>query len=211
MAKRINRAVNKVSAKELLAAAENNYVPYAEVEWKGIPIKIKKHLSLNEMMGFVMRVVDNCFEEDTGKYRPELKDFILKDTVLESYGGLTLPKNVGERYRVIYHSDILDVVMEHICKEQYLQMCDAIDKGIEYKVRTNIEAITDQVNEVVNEINELGESLTGIFSGVDNETVSKLANAVAGGAFDEHKLARAFLDEKAAKSDGKVIELPKTE
>lgn len=211
MAKRISRAVNKVSAKELLSAAEGSYTPYSEIEWRGISLKIKKHLSLDEMVGFVMRVVDNCFEEGTERYRPELKDFILKDTVLESYGGLTLPKNVGERYRIIYHSDILDTVMEFICKEQYLQICDAIDKGIEYRVKTNIEDVASQVNEVINEINELGESLAGIFSGVDNETVSKLANAVAGGTFDEHKLARAFLDEKAAKSDEKIIEIPKTE
>lgn len=199
----------KIPVDMLIAATNADYTPVIEINWRGIPIQITKHLSLEGMLSFVENVVSNCFAYDTGAYIPEARDFITRCAILESYTNLTLPDDINEKYDVVYSSNIVSFVLQQIDQGEFNSICTAIEKKIDNLAQSNIEALTKQMNEVVAGFNTLEQNLSNIFNGIDNETIAKVAGAIVKGGFDEDKLVKAFMAER--KADSKVIQMPQPE
>ena len=63
------------------------------------------------------------------------------------------------------------------------------------------------MNEVIAGFDALERNLSSIFGGVDNETITKIAGAIANGNFDENKLVKAFTEEM--NTDSKVVQMTK--
>lgn len=183
---------NKISIEELNKAIAEDFEPVIEVEWRGLTLRIKKHLSLEEMMTFVSNVVSSCFAANTNEYLPEIKDFTTRCCILENYAGIVLPKSLNEKYEMVYSCDIVSAVAQHIEPMQFNAMLAAIDRKIEHQAQSNIEAMNKQMNEVIAGFSALEKNLSGIFGGIDNETITKIAGAIADGKFDENKLVKAF-------------------
>lgn len=186
----------RVSVNAFERAIAEDYSPIVEAEWRGIKVRIKKHLSFKRMLEFVDSVVESCFTADTGTYLPEVKDFVTRAAILEYYGNFTLPHSMERKYDLIYSSDAVSFVCQYVDQAQFNSMMAAIDKKIEHRAQSNIEALTKQMNEVVAGFNVLEKNLSGIFNGIDNDTVSKIAGAIANGSFDEEKLIDAFMQKK---------------
>lgn len=200
---------NKISIEEFNKVVAEDFEPVVEVNWRGLTLHIKKCLSLEEMMTFVSDVVSSCFAADTNEYLPEIKDFSTRCCILESYAGFVLPKSLGEKYEMVYNSDIVSFVVQYVEHMQFNAMLAAIDHKIEHQALNNIEALNKQMNEVVAGLSALEKNLSSIFGGVDNETITKIAGAIADGSFDENKLVKAFAEN--AGSDSKVVQMPKKE
>lgn len=197
---------NKISIEEFKKVVAEDFEPVVDVDWRGLTLHIKKCLSLEEMMTFVSDVVSSCFAENTNEYLPEIKDFSTRCCILENYAGFILPKSLGEKYEMVYNSDIVSFVVQYVEHMQFNAMLAAIDHKIEHQAQSNIEALNKQMNEVVAGLSALEKNLSGIFGGVDNETITKIAGAIADGSFDESKLVKAFTEN--ADSDGKVVQMP---
>lgn len=199
---------NKISIEEFKNAVAQDFAPEVEVNWRGITLHIKRCLSLETMMTFVSDVVASCFAADTNEYLPEIKDFSTRCSILECYAGFELPKNLAEKYDLIYSSDIISFVVQHVESGQFNAMLAAIDTKIEHQAQNNIEALNKQMNEVVSGLSALERNLSGIFGGIDNDTISKVAGAIANGSFDENKLVEAF--QKTKRNANNVVQMPKT-
>lgn len=187
-----------VSTEELERIVSSVFKPTTKVEWNGIELEIKNVISLQDMLSFVRDVVDNCFTDDTGEYIPEVKDFAMRCAVLEYYGNFSLPEDVKHKYELVYGSDAIMVVLQHIDKYQYGEMMSAIDKKIAHRAQSNIEALTTQMNEAISAMNDITDGMASIFGGIDNSTVTKIADAIANGAFDQEKLLSAFMEKRKA-------------
>lgn len=198
---------NKISIEEFKKVVAEDFEHVVDVDWRGLTLHIKKCLSLEEMMTFVSDVVSSCFAENTNEYLPEIKDFSTRCCILENYAGFILPKSLGEKYEMVYNSDIVSFVVQYVEHMQFNAMLAAIDHKIEHQAQNNIEALNKQMNEVVAGLSALEKNLSSIFGGVDNETITKIAGAIADGSFDESKLVKAFTEN--ADSDGKVVQMPK--
>lgn len=198
---------NKISIEEFKKVVAEDFEPVVDVDWRGMTLHIKKCLSLEEMMTFVSDVVSSCFAENTNEYLPEIKDFSTRCCILENYAGFILPKSLGEKYEMVYNSDIVSFVVQYVEHMQFNAMLAAIDHKIEHQAQNNIEALNKQMNEVVAGLSALEKNLSSIFGGVDNETITKIAGAIADGSFDESKLVKAFTEN--VDSDGKVVQMPK--
>lgn len=198
---------NRISIEEFKNAIANDFTPEVDVDWRGITLHIKKCLSLETMMTFVSDVVSSCFAANTNEYLPEIKDFSTRCCILENYAGFILPKSLDEKYEMVYSSDIVSFVVQYVEHGQFNAMLAAIDRKIEYQAQSNIEALNKQMNEVIAGFDALERNLSSIFGGVDNETITKIAGAIANGNFDENKLVKAFVEEM--NTDGKVVQMPK--
>lgn len=183
---------NNISIEELNKAIAEDFTPVVEIDWRGLTLHIKKCLSLEEMMTFVSDVVSSCFAANTNEYLPEIKDFTTRCCILESYAGIVLPKSLNEKYEMVYSCDIVSTVAQHIESMQFNAMLAAIDRKIEHQAQSNIEAMNKQMNELIAGFSAIEKNLSGIFGGVDNETITKIAGAIADGKFDENKLVKAF-------------------
>lgn len=183
---------NNISIEELNKAIAEDFTPVVEIDWRGLTLHIKKYLSLEEMMTFVSDVVSSCFAANTNEYLPEIKDFTTRCCILESYAGIVLPKSLNEKYEMVYSCDIVSTVAQHIESMQFNAMLAAIDRKIEHQAQSNIEAMNKQMNELIAGFSAIEKNLSGIFGDVDNETITKIAGAIADGKFDENKLVKAF-------------------
>lgn len=183
----------RVATNDFEDAALKNYSPIVETEWCGIPVLIKKHLSFVSMLEFVDSVVESCFAEDTGEYLPEIKDFAVRCAILTIYSNFSLPDDLERKYSLVYASDAISFVLDFIDLDQFHQMLTAIDKKIEHRAQSNIEALNKQMNEIAANFNVLEDKLSNIFGAVDGDTISKVAGAIANGSFNEDKLVQAFL------------------
>lgn len=199
----------KISVEEFRNAIEADFTPEVEIIWRGITLHIKKCLSFEAMLTFVSNVVSSCFEEKTGEYLPEIKDFATRCFILESYAGFDLPKSISEKYDLIYCSDIVSVIVQQVEQGQFNSMLNAIDRKIEHQAQSNIEALNKQMNEVVAGFTALEQNLSAIFGGIDNDTISKIAGAIANGSFDESKLVKAFTTDENVKNKSNVVQMPK--
>ncbi len=181
---------------DTLKDAIAKYELVIEDTWNGIPVKIKKHLSLADTMSFTAAVVDMCFNEDTGEYRPEIKDFLIRSAIVEYYTNLTLPSDIKERYEMVHSCDIVSFVFSKIEKNHFNAMLDAIDKRIANRAQSNIEALTMQMNQLISGFEQMEKGMSGLFGGVDSDTINQLASAIANGTFDESKIVDAVMQQK---------------
>lgn len=194
-----NKIINKVN--KVIA---ESYKSVVDADWNGLELHIKRYLSLEEMMMSVNNVVLTCFAPETGEYLPEIKDFATRCCVLENYAGLALPSSLNEKYKIVYGCDIVPFVMQHIDKNQFNAMLSSINKKIEHKAQSNIEAINKQMNEIISGFSELEENVSKVFKDIDNGTITKIAEAIADGNFDESKLVKAFTEEANQTSELKI-------
>ena len=194
----------KFSIEDFNRIVTENFDSTVDIDWKGLPFHIKKHLSLEEMIRFVRDVTLSCFAEKTNEYLPEIKDFAIRCCILESYAGFPLPESITEKYEIVYSSDIVTTIVQNIDHMQFNSILEAIDRKVEHQAQSNIEALNRQVSEAITKFYDLEESLSEIFNGIDNKTVSKIAEAIASGSFDESKLVKAFTENM--RSDSKNSE-----
>lgn len=197
---------NKLSFDEIKNVIPANDENYATVDWKGIKFRIKTILSLEEMMGFVHGVVTSCFAEDTGEYLPEIKEFAVRCAVLEDYGNIELPDDLNEKYALVCGTDIVDCIAGSVDSTQLEDILNAIDEKVEHIAQSNIEALNKKMAEVVAKFESLEANISKVFSAVDADTVTKVASAVASGAFDEKKLVQAFSHQASAQKN--VVPMP---
>lgn len=170
------------------------YSPAETINWHGEEVIIKRNLSLRDVLTFVDGVTKACFTEETGAYIPEVKDFIIKCYVLEMYANFTLPQNLEHKYELVYCTDAVSIVLQHINSEQFAEVLNAINDKIDNIAQSNIEAINKRMNEVYAAFANLQSQLEGMFSGFNPEDIPNLINALSNGALSEERLVQAYMN-----------------
>lgn len=189
----------KINSTELLNIINKFDKEYTELSWNGVDIKIRHTLSFSVMMSFVDYVSKLCFSEESGAYLPEVKDFGIKTSILELYAGIEMPNEIEDMYKLVYHSDLVDRVIERINQTQLAEIVNAIEEKIKHIASANVEAITYQMNDLYNSFANLEKQIGNTFSGVSSDDMAKIANAISGKDLDETKIVEAYMghiDEK---------------
>lgn len=201
---------NRTSYNEILSVVDATHTNEHSVEWHGVPLNIKNTLTFAEMLSFSNEVVSTCFIDKTAEYVPEVKDFAVRCAILEYYGNIELPDDASKRYQMVYCSDIVNEVTKYVNDEQLEPLLRSIDKKIAHVAQNNIEAFNKQMSEVVSKLTEVEDSLSSIFGGIDQDTITGLASTIANGNFDIEKLVDVAA--KAADKDNsghdKVVNIP---
>lgn len=193
----------KISVNAFEKVVSEKYTPIETFDWSGIEVVVKKTLSLKEMLEFVDGVVKSCFNEDTNAYRPEAKDFAIKISVLEKYANFTMPKNIEAKYDLIYQSDVVYHILQHINLVQYNEIVSAIDKKVDNLAQANIEAVNRQINELYNSFENLQNSMESMVSGINSEELNKAIMYLSKGQmFENDKVAELYNEVKEKAEDG---------
>ena len=182
---------------------ENTTFKTENISWNGLEFQVKNQLDLTEMRVFVSSVARACFNEANASYNPEMKDFAIRSIVIELYTNLNLPSNLDRLYNILYGSDLVFAVYEHIDRRQFDVMMHAIDERIDALVDANISTVNRQIDLLQNAMSELGAKFTDMFDGVEAGDIQKLLGAVAAnGGFDEEKVVNAVLAAQAGNASG---------
>lgn len=148
--------------------------PVKNIKWHGVTIRVKENLSIEDMLSFVNIAVDSCFDDESGEYLPHIQDFVVKSLVLEKYANFAMPRNIGDRYNLVYDTDAVSVVMDNINKAQFTAIANAIQKKIDYMVTSNAAMLNKQFNEMMKIFEGLQPQIENILSTMGNDSFKKL-------------------------------------
>lgn len=164
------------------------------IEWNGLQVVIKKNLSLEEMMTFANSVVKSCFDQASGAYMPEVKDFAIRANVLDMYTNFTLPKDLNKQYDMVIRSGAVEMVLNYINYAQFNELVKAIDSKLQNTADANIQAFITKLDNVTTAFSDMQTEMEKMFSGVDTEDIGKLVGAIANGNNTEEGIVKSYLE-----------------
>lgn len=194
-------AVNKkLSITAIDRAIKEEYVNDVVCNFYGSEFIVHRFISLESMIKFVNEVTEGCFDGDSGKYLPEIRDLITKRSLLYYYADVNIPSDYSHLYEIIYKTDLLDIIYRNIDQAQYKDILDAIDAKIDERIYTNEQKFNSSIESAISSINSMAEQLESIFKDVTPEDMLSIISAVSNGV-DEAKLVDAVIA-KGATEDG---------
>lgn len=175
----------------------NDIVDCETVNFNGVEIKVKKHLSMEEMLAFTDFVVNICFDSDNGEYRPEVKDYAVRAAMVKLYTNVELPEDTEIAYNVVYKTGVIKTIMQYASKSQFNAIIDAIDDKIAHRVAVNEREFEVKLEELLNSAKTAIAAISETFDGIDNDTVKMIAESLS-----ENKIDMNSLAEKVVKANG---------
>lgn len=167
-------------------------------DWNGINITVKDKISNVDAMKFTQIVADLCFT-DTGEYLPEVFEYAVSYATVSIYSDFLLPSTVAEQYKLFMFTDIVQEILNHVDSHQYEAIFEATKEKIDYRLKTEVEAIKKQAEEMIASVDTLLTKLNDTFGEFDNKEIKGLVKALSSGKIDEKKIMDAYLNSKKGK------------
>lgn len=193
MAKKKIKRISINAMDEILKTYDNN----EKIEWNGLEVVITKTLPLEEMMAFANSVVKSCFDQATGTYMPEIKDFAIRSNVMERYANFTLPNNVERQYDMVMRSGAFEMILNYINPSQFNELTSAIEARLQNAADANVQMAFSRFNDVVTSFEGLQEKVGALFAGVDPADIGKLMGAISEHSVSEEKIVQAYVSATA--------------
>lgn len=185
--------IKKVSISQMDKIVKELGNTEASFEWNGIEVVVKTLLSFQEMMEFAGRVKASCFVD--GEYLPEVRDFAIRDCIVDMYSNIRLPDNIEHKYEILYRTDICQEIVKYINTDQYEQLLVAIDDKVTAASESNTEGLRLRIEEIAHELDNMVTEAGALFDGIDKSDIETIFEAVkSSGKIDEEKIARAYMD-----------------
>ena len=207
---------SRISINKLESVLKENIVVVPMRGNEDVNIIIRRTLPLKDMMQFVENVVSSCVDAETASYTPEIKEFAIRSEILTTYANFNLPSNVEKQYELLYCTDVLCQVMEHINNKQLHEIELAIDARIDHEVKMIETVLAAKTNEMMLRIEAMVEQFEAAFGGINsddfNGVVKKLSEM---DSMTEESIAKAVLDvqrneiEAKTNESEKVVSFPK--
>ena len=207
---------SRISINKLESVLKENIVVVPMRGNEDVNIIIRRTLPLKDMMQFVENVVSSCVDAETASYTPEIKEFAIRSEILTNSANFNLPSNVEKQYELLYCTDVLCQVMEHINNKQLHEIEVAIDARIDHEVKMIETVLAAKTNEMMLRIEAMVEQFEAAFGGINsddfNGVVKKLSEM---DSMTEESIAKAVLDvqrneiEAKTNEPEKVVSFPK--
>lgn len=97
------------------------------VYWKGLGIVVKTFLTFAETVRFTDNVMNACFNREKDMFLPEGLDYAFRINVLMSYTNLEIPSNIEDQYRMVFETEIYDLVCAAINPAQLDSLKRSVD------------------------------------------------------------------------------------
>lgn len=195
--------IKKISINAMDKVIKDTYTPTTTIKWNDLEIIIKRVLTFTDVLEFVDNVTKTCFTRDTETYMPEVKDFAIKSNILEKYTNLTLPNNIEHRYEIIYHTDIIETVLNYINNQQFSEMTTSIDAKIKNLNQANIERINKQMSDLNTAFENLQDFIEKALNSINIDDASNLIDTILHENLDEAKLVEAYLEQSKKRADNR--------
>ena len=169
----------------------------ATIQWHEAEVRVKRTLSLKEMLSFVDEVVGSCFHDELG-YMPEVKDFAIKSSILTRYANFSVSDNLEHRYQMVYGTDAVDAVCAVIDTTQLQEIVNSINDKIRFLCDSKANLIQERINAVLETMEEMSNSTKDVFGGLSQNDLAALMSAITEHGLDEKKIVEAYLEQKTA-------------
>lgn len=169
-------------------------------QWYDVEVKMRRSLPFTEVLAFVDDVVQSCFQRN-GAYVPEVLDFAIKSNIISKYTNVSMPDNLEHRYAILYNSDLVDFVCQHINMQQLQEIVNSINRKLAYMCDTNTVSVQNRLNDLISAFETMQEKTEAIFSDVTPDDMNRLVGAIGDGALTEEKIVEAYMKHKNTPGD----------
>lgn len=190
----------KVSIALFDKIAKEHFQNEATIQWHEAEVRVKRTLSLKEMLSFVDEVVGSCFHDELG-YMPEVKDFAIKSNILTRYANFSVPDNLEHRYQMVYGTDAVDAVCAVIDTTQLQEIVNSINDKIRFLCDSKATMIQERINDVLNTMEKMRDNTKSIFDGITQNDLKNLMGAITSNGLDEQKLVQAYIEQSKSKDE----------
>lgn len=174
--------------------------------WAGLEIEVKRFLTMEEMFDFTSTVFETCFRQADSSYLPEVKDFMIRSCILDAYTNIEIPDDLQTRYDMVYRYEIIPEVMKYVDQNQFNAVLMAIDSKINNRLNANVEKFEKKMAEADEMVGKAVEYISGIFDGIDNETIKQVALSISNMSIDPEVLAKSIIEAKNQDENPKDME-----
>lgn len=190
----------KVSINAVDNIISERFVNTTSDVWYDVEVKIKRSLSFTDMLSFVNDVVHSCFQRN-GVYVPEVLDFAIRSNLISRYTNVSMPDRLEHRYEILYNTDLVDFVCQHINMQQFQEMVNSINRKLSYMCNTNTVTVQNRLNDLISAFEAMQEKTEAMFSNVTPDDITRLVGAVGDGALTEEKIVQAYMKHKPTAED----------
>lgn len=190
----------KVSISAVDNIISERFLNVVTEQWYDVAVKMRRSLPFTEVLAFVDDVVQSCFQRN-GAYVPEVLDFAIKSNIISKYTNVSMPDNLEHRYAILYNSDLVDFVCQHINMQQLQEMVNSINRKLAYMCDTNTVSVQNRLNDLISAFETMQEKTEAIFSDITPDDMTRLVGAIGDGALTEEKIVEAYMKHKNTPGD----------
>lgn len=190
----------KVSISAVDNIISERFLNVVTEQWYDVEVKMRRSLPFTEVLAFVDDVVQSCFQRN-GAYVPEVLDFAIKCNIIGKYTNVSMPDNLEHRYAILYNSDLVDFVCQHINMQQLQEMVSSINRKLAYMCDTNTVSVQNRLNDLISAFETMQEKTDAMFSDVTPDDMTRLVGAIGDGALTEEKIVEAYMKHKNTPGD----------
>lgn len=181
MAKKQNRiSINKL---EKFCNRNDSGIVNAKFEISSeevVEYEIKTRLSLEECVRFVNDVVIEYVRPGDSMIISIAKQFIIHRGILTYYSNFSMPEDDRKAFNLVMGArEIVDNILSVIDQSQYHMILNAIDESILFEQQKMLSVQETRVNEVVSEVNQFVNRMSGLFDGVDGNQISSFISGIS--------------------------------
>lgn len=194
------KSEKKVSISAVDSIISERFVNITTEQWYDVEVKMRKSLPFTEMLAFVDDVVQSCFQKN-GAFVPEVLDFAVKSNVISKYTNVSMPDNLEHRYAILYNTDLVDFVFQHINMQQLQEMVTAINRKLSYMCDTNTTSVQNRLNDLLSAFEQMQEQTESLFGGVTADDMTRLVGAIGNSSLTEERIVEAYMKHKDSASE----------
>lgn len=176
---------NVAIPKSVLAEVARDASATKTVKYRGMKFQVKKYLTVDEAISFVLKVVDDAFP--AGEYNPLLKELSIRVAIVGYYTNIDLPSE--GYYDILYADGFMDTICKQIDEEQFYELIFAIDDKINYLTQTKIGELERKLEPVADVLDSLG----ALSDSIDQEDVEAFISTLSNGGVSEETLVREIV------------------
>lgn len=117
-------AIAVMSGEELVKAASLSSKKIKTIDWRGRPLTIKEQISLQEYLGVVQHILNDCSRDNSVAY--ELVDFVTRVNIIGSFAFIDLPKDAHKLYEIVYNTDLYTTILANVQSWQVAKILEAV-------------------------------------------------------------------------------------
>ncbi len=185
----------RISINKLESVMKENVIVVPLNGAEDVDITIRRKLSLKDMMQFVENVVSSCIDAETATYTPEIKEFAIHSEILTTYANFNLPSNAEKQYELVYGTNALEQVMEHIDRSQLYEIKEAIDARIKHELRVIETSAAIKANEMMIRLSDAIEQVNSVFGDISGDDFNRVVkNLSEMNSVTDESIVKAVLD-----------------
>ena len=127
----------------------------------GTEVSVKKYIGIIDFSVIVNRIADECVDEKSGEYTPELVAALTDSYIVGYYTDYQMPAELDQQYDMIRSLNIIESIIDKIDQRQLNELSEAIDRSIQYKLNLVTSTAAKQIAETEDWMNNYPRKIFG--------------------------------------------------